>query len=58
MANDLLNKKCIPCEGGAIPFDVSEIHKYQKKVDGWDIFEDKDKVFFLEKKFGNKLVRN
>jgi len=51
MANDLLNKKCIPCEGGAIPFDVSEIHKYQKKVDGWDIFEDKDKVFFLEKKF-------
>jgi len=54
MANNLLNKKCIPCEGGAIPFDVSEIYKYQKKVDGWNIFEDKDKVFFLEK----KLVTN
>ncbi len=51
MKDELLNKKCVPCEGGVIPFDVSEIHKYQKKVDGWDIFEDKDKVFFLEKKF-------
>ena len=29
---DLLNKKCIPCEGGVLPFDISEIHKYQKKV--------------------------
>ncbi len=51
MKDELLNKKCVPCEGGVIPFDVSEIHKYQKKVDGWDIFEDKDNVFFLEKKF-------
>jgi len=51
MKDELLKKKCVPCEGGVIPFDVSEIHKYQKKVDGWDIFEDKDKVFFLEKKF-------
>ena len=48
---DLLDKKCLPCEGGAIPFDISEIHKYQKKVDGWDITEDKDKIFFLSKKF-------
>ena len=49
--NDLLNKKCIPCEGGAIPFDVSEIHKYQKKVDGWDIVQSENKIYFLEKKF-------
>ena len=49
--SDLLNKKCLPCEGGVIPFDVSEIHKYQKKVDGWDITEDKYKIFFLYKKF-------
>ena len=48
---DLLNKKCLPCEGGVIPFDISEIHKYQKKVDGWDILEDKNKIFFLHKKF-------
>ena len=48
--NDLTKKKCIPCEGGVIPFDVSEIHKYQKKVDGWDIIKNKD-LFMLEKNF-------
>ena len=49
--NDLLNKKCLPCEGGAIPFDISEIHKYQKKVDGWEIAQNDNKVYLLEKKF-------
>ena len=49
--NDLLNKKCVPCEGGVIPFDISEIHKYQKKVDNWDIVKDKKNIYFLEKKF-------
>jgi len=49
--SDLLNKKCVPCEGGVIPFDISEIHKYQKKVDGWDITKDSKEIFFLSKKF-------
>ncbi len=49
--NDLLNKKCAPCEGGVLPFDISEIHKYQKKVDGWEILEEKKGIFFLNKKF-------
>ena len=49
--NDLLNKKCVPCEGGILPLDISEIHKYQKKVDGWDVSENKKKIYFLEKKF-------
>ena len=49
--SELTKKKCIPCEGGVIPFDISEIHKYQKKVDGWIITEDKNKIFFLSKKF-------
>ena len=48
---DLINKKCVPCEGGAIAFDISEIHKYQKKVDGWDVIKNNKGVFFLEKKF-------
>jgi 4a-hydroxytetrahydrobiopterin dehydratase len=52
--NDLLNKKCEPCEGGVIPFDISEIHKYQKKVDGWDIIKNDKKIFFLNKKFNFK----
>ncbi len=49
--NDLLNKKCVPCEGGVRPFDTSEIHKYQKKVDGWEIIKNDKKVYLLEKKF-------
>ena len=49
--SDLSNKKCVTCEGGILPFDISEIHKYQKKVDGWNVKEDKKKIFFLEKKF-------
>ena len=51
--NDLLKKKCVPCEGGILPFDISEIHKYQKKVDGWEILE-KKKIFFLHKKINFK----
>ena len=49
--SDLANKKCIPCEGGIAPFDVSEIHKYLKKVDGWDVKKNKDESFFIEKEF-------
>ena len=49
--SDLLNKNCVPCEGGILPFDISEIHKYQKKVDGWDVKNNKKKKFFLEKNF-------
>ena len=49
--NDLLKKKCIPCEGGVLPFDVTEIHKYQKKVDGWDITKNIKNNYLLEKNF-------
>ena len=49
--SNLLDKKCVPCEGGAIPLDISEIHKYQKKVDGWDIIQNEEKIYLLEKKF-------
>ena len=49
--NDLLKKKCVPCEGGVTPFDISEIHKYQKKINGWNVLENKKKIFFLEKNF-------
>jgi len=52
--DDLLKKKCQPCEGSVVPFDISEIHKYQKKVDGWDILKDKKEIFFLKKKFNFK----
>ena len=52
--SELLKKKCVPCEGGILPFDISEIHKYQKKVDGWEINKEKKKIFFLNKKFSFK----
>ena len=49
--NDLIKKKCVPCEGGVKAFDISEIHKYQKKVDGWDIIKNKKNIYLLEKNF-------
>ena len=54
---DLLNKKCVPCEGGVAAFDISEIHKYQKKVDGWELTKNEKDIYSLEKnfKFGNFL---
>ncbi len=52
--SDLTKKKCVPCEGGVIPFDISEIHKYQKKVDGWDVLKNEKNTFFLYKKFNFK----
>ena len=49
--NDLANKKCIPCEGGIPPFDIEEIHKYLKKIDGWEVKSNADKNFYLIKEF-------
>ena len=49
--SDLLNKKCVPCEGGVAAFDISEIHKFQKKVDGWEVLEDKIDGYHLIKNF-------
>ena len=49
--SDLANKKCIPCEGGIPAFDIKEIHKYLKKVDGWEVVEDKIDGFHLIKNF-------
>ena len=49
--SDLTKKKCVPCEGGVIPFDISEIHNYQKKVDGWSLIDNEENIFFLEKEF-------
>jgi 4a-hydroxytetrahydrobiopterin dehydratase len=51
MMSDLSKKKCIPCEGNIPPFDISEIHKYLKKVDGWEVESNKDQSFFLKKEF-------
>ena len=49
--SDLARKKCIPCEGNIPAFDKSEIHKYLKKVDGWEVRSNNDKSFYLLKEF-------
>ena len=49
--SDLHEKNCIPCRGGIPPFDISEIHKYLKKVDGWTVKKNDNKNYYLEKDF-------
>ncbi len=48
---DLDKKNCIPCKGGIDPVRIEEIHKYLKKVDGWDVKKNKNNFFFLEINF-------
>tara|TARA_Y100000813_G_scaffold174436_1_gene139202 strand:+ start:59 stop:397 length:339 start_codon:yes stop_codon:yes gene_type:complete len=48
---DLSEKKCIPCEGGIPSFKIDEIHKYLKKVDGWNVNSDQNNNFHLIKEF-------
>ena len=49
--SDLAKKKCVPCKGEIPGFDVTEIHKYLKMVDGWEVKADDDKIYFLIKEF-------
>ena len=51
----LFEKKCVPCEGGVPSLDISEIHKYQKKINGWDVIKNKKNIHFLEKNLHLKI---
>ncbi|MFL2889949.1 MAG: 4a-hydroxytetrahydrobiopterin dehydratase [Pelagibacteraceae bacterium] len=48
---ELYKKKCVACDGNIPAFDTSEIHKYLKKVDGWNVESNKEKSFFIIKDF-------
>ena len=48
---ELFNKKCIPCEGEMSGFDITEIHKYLKMVDGWEVKADESEIYYLIKEF-------
>ena len=48
---DLSKKKCVACEGNIPPFDKSEIHKYLRKVDGWEVKTNDDESYYLIKEF-------
>ena len=54
MEEELHKKKCVPCKGNIPPFDIKEIHKYLKKINGWEV-KNKNNSYFLEKnhKFKN-----
>ena len=49
--SDLAKKKCVACDGSIPAFDTSEIHKYLKKVDGWDVKSNEKNNFYLTKNF-------
>jgi len=47
----LAEKKCIPCKGGIPGFEIAEIHKYLKMVDGWEVKANDSKIYYLIKEF-------
>ena len=49
--SELSDKKCIPCEGNIPAFEITEIHKYLKKVDGWDVKKNEKESYYIEKDF-------
>lgn len=49
--SDLYKKKCVACDGSIPAFEISEIHKYLKKIDGWHVKENEEKNFYLFKEF-------
>ena len=50
MEEELHKKKCVPCKGNISPFDMKEIHKYLKKINGWEV-KNKNNSYFLEKNY-------
>lgn len=40
MSNNLLTKKCVPCEGGVPPLTHEEVAKLMEQVPGWTLFEE------------------
>tara|TARA_B100000886_G_C20418318_1_gene490245 strand:- start:1601 stop:1939 length:339 start_codon:yes stop_codon:yes gene_type:complete len=49
--SDLSKKKCIACDGNIPPFDKSEIHKYLKMVDDWEVKKGEEENYYLIKEF-------
>ena len=50
MEEELHKKKCVPCKGNIPPFDMKGIHKYLKKINGWEV-KNKNNSYFLEKNY-------
>ena len=44
-------EECIECDGSIPAFDLNEIHKYLKKIDGWNVQNNEKKSYYLIKDF-------
>lgn len=44
---ELHEQKCIPCEGGTLPFTAEEIKDYLTQIDNWSVTDNKQ----IEKEF-------
>ena len=49
--DELYKKKCVACDGSIPAFDLYEIHKYLRKIDGWDVKNNQEKSHYLIKEF-------
>jgi 4a-hydroxytetrahydrobiopterin dehydratase len=56
--NELLSKKCIPCEGGTLPLTKDEIDVLHEQVSRWTVSEDLKKISneFKFKDFAEAMV--
>lgn len=44
--SDLVNKKCVPCEGGVPPFTPEQTEEYKKQIsDKWELVEERHKLY-------------
>lgn len=49
----LIEKKCVPCEGGMKPLEGEKIQEYVKQVEGWEVLDNK----LIKKTFKFKTFR-
>ena len=49
--SELYNKKCVSCDGSIPAFELDEIHKYLKKINGWNVKSNEKENYFLIKEF-------
>jgi len=49
----LIEKKCVPCEGGTPPLENEKIQEYLKQVEGWEVADNK----LIKKTFKSKTFR-
>ena len=47
----LHNLKCKDCDTSVKSFDISQIHKYLKKIDGWEVKNNDEENYYLVKEF-------